>query len=172
VWFASERLDGTEFGTTGIVFRPGRRDLLISQQSTALDGSVPVNGKLYRLPIRNNGRPGALSTLWTSLPGDLPDGFSIARSGRIYLANAGLSAQLVVLSPSGEEIERFPEVPVTGDNGSSVPFDTPSCATFDGTRVLVANQSFTGDRSHQAILDVEVGERGQAPYLPRNAFWR
>ena len=65
------------------------------------------------------------------------------------------------------ELERFPAAPVTGDNGSPIPFDTPSNATFLGTRVLVANQSFTGDRSHHAILDVEVGERGRTPYLPR-----
>ena len=39
-------------------------------------------------------------------------------------------------------------------------------------RVLVANQSFFGDTSHHAVLDVEVGEPGRAPYLPRSAFWR
>ncbi len=125
VWFSSAQLDGTEFGTTGIAYRPGRKDLLITQQSTALDGSVPVDGKLYRLPVKASGRPGTLETLWTSLPGDLPDGFGIARSGRIYVANAGLSQQLVVLSASGEEVERFPEVPGPGDNGSPIPFDTP-----------------------------------------------
>jgi hypothetical protein len=37
--------------------------------------------------------------------------------------------------------------------------------------VLVANQSFTGDRSHHVILDVSVGERGRTPYLPRAAHW-
>lgn len=172
VWFRSARLDGTRFGTAGIVFRPGRRDLLITQQTTATDGSLPVSGKLYRLPIRGNGRPGELTTLWSSQPGELPDGFGVARSGRIYLANAGLTAQLVVLSAAGRELERFPEVPLTGDNGSRVPFDTPSNATFHGTRVLVANQSFAGDPSHHAILDVEVGEPGRAPHLPRSAFWR
>ena len=71
-----------------------------------------------------------------------------------------------MLSATGEELERFPEAPGPGDNGSPVPFDTPSNATFLGSRVLVANQSFTGDSSHHAILDVYVGERGRAPYLP------
>lgn len=170
-WFTSAQLQGAEFGTTGIVFRPGPRDLLITQQSTATDGTAPTNGKLYRLPIGDDGKPGELETLWTSLPGDLPDGFGIARSGRIYIANAGLSAQIVVLSGTGEELERFPEAPGSGENGSPIPFDTPSNATFLGTRVLVANQSFTGDRSHHAILDVEVGEEGRPPYLPRRAFW-
>lgn len=166
VWFASRKLDGTEFGTTDISLTPSHDALLISQQSTALDGSLPTNGKLYRLALRPDLTPGALTTLWTSRPGDLPDGFGIAASGRIYLANAGLSAQLVVLAPDGREIERFPSVPGPGDNGSPVPFDTPSNATFDGTRVLVANQAFTGNTAHHAILDVEVGEPGLPELIP------
>ena len=170
-WFTSPALDGSEFGTTGLVLRPARRDLLIAQGSTATDGSVPTNGKLYRLPIRDGGRPGTLRTLWTSRPGELPDGFGIARSGRIYLANAGVSGQLVVLAADGDELERFPEEPLSGENGSAVPFDTPSSATFHHQRVLVANQSFTGDASHHVILDVAVGERGRRPYVPGTAFW-
>ena len=110
-----------------------------------------------------------MRALWTSRPGDLPDGFGIARSGRIYLANAGLSNQLVVLSPKGEELERFPELPIGGDNGSEIPFDTPSSATFVGRRVLVANQSFLGDTSHHAVLDVYVGERGAPVWIPSSA---
>jgi hypothetical protein len=172
VWFSSPALDGTHFGTTGLVHRPGSRDLLVAQQSTAADGTPPTHGKLYRLPITDRGRPGRLRTLWTSQPTELPDGFGVGRSGRIYLANAGPSAQLVVLSRRGRELERFPRVPLTGDNGSPIPFDTPSNATFLDTRVLVANQSFTGDGGHHAILDVEVGEPGLAPHLPPGAFFR
>ena len=172
VWFSSVALDGSEFGTAGIVFRKRQRDLLVSQQSTATDGTAPTDGKLYRLPVKRSGRPGKLETLWTSLPGELPDGFGIARSGRIYLANAGLSQQIVVLSRRGREVERFPEAPGAGENGSPVPFDTPSSATFKGSRILVANQAYTGDTSHHAILDVETGERGRSPYLPRGAYWR
>lgn len=172
-WFTSEALaGGAGFGTTGIVFDPAERELLITQQSTATDGSAPTNGKLYALPLGKDGRPGELETLWTSLPGDLPDGFGLARSGRIYIANAGLSAQLVVLSRDGEELERFPEAPGSGENGSSIPFDTPSNATFQGRRVLVANQSYSGESEHHAVLDVYVGERGVPVYLPRGAVWR
>jgi sugar lactone lactonase YvrE len=171
-WFASNALDGIEFGTTGIVFRPGRRDLLITQQTSISGESLPTNGHLYRLPIRANGRPGKLSTLWTSQPTELPDGFGIGRSGHIYIAMAGLTAQLVELSGSGKELDRFPDTPFTGDNGSPIPFDTPCSATFLGTRVLVANQSaILGDATHQAILAVQVGERGRAPYLPTGAYF-
>ncbi|MGZ4447029.1 MAG: hypothetical protein ACXVEC_10020 [Nocardioides sp.] len=173
VWFASPQLDGSDFGTTGIVYRPGRHDFLVAQQSTAVDASVPTDGKLYALPLRPDGRPGTLRTLWTSAPGDLPDGFGVARSGHVYVANAGLSNQLVELGADGTEIERFPADPsANGSNGSPIPFDTPSSATFMGTRVLVANQAYFGDTSHHAILDVEVGEPGRAPYLPAGAYWR
>lgn len=170
-WFESAALSGAAgFGTTGIRYRPGSSDVLITQQ-TVTDGSdLPTNGALFRLPVTATGRPGTLETLWTSRPGDLPDGFGIGRSGHIYVALAGLSNQLVELTPEGEEVARFPEVPLTGDNGSPVPFDTPCSATFRGRRVLVANQSaIAGDASHQAILEVYVGERGRAPYLPRTA---
>ena len=45
-----------------------------------------------------------------------------------------------------------------------------SSATFLGTRILVANQSAVqGDATHMAILDVEVGQRGLAPWVPRTA---
>lgn len=170
-WLESPALEGAvEFGTTGIRYRPGRHDFLITQ-GTVSDGSgAPTNGALYRLPVGAGARPGDLETLWTSQPGDLPDGFGIGRSGHVYVALAGLANQLVELTATGEEVARFPDVPVSGDNGSPVPFDTPCSATFLGRRVLVANQSAVqGDASHQAILDVYVGEPGRAPYLPRRA---
>ena len=168
-WFSSEALEGIGgFGTTGIAFRPGHRDLLVTQQTAA--GLLPLNGHLYSIPVRGDGRPGRLRTLWTSRPAELPDGFGIGRSGHIYVALAGLSAQLVELSGTGRELDRFPDAPLTGDNGSRIPFDTPCNATFHGTRVLVANQSaIFGRTDHQAILSVEVGERGRAPYLPKGA---
>jgi sugar lactone lactonase YvrE len=165
VWFRSPALAGLEFGTTGLVYQPRQNAFLIAQQTT----TNPLDlgrGKLYRLPVTGDGGPGTLSTLWTSLPLELPDGFGVARSGRIYVALLG-SNQIVVLSPTGTQVERFPSVPLLGSNGSPVPFDAPSNATFLGTRILIANQSAVfGDRSHQVILDVEVGEPGAARYLP------
>lgn len=171
VWFSSPALEGAlGFGTTGIVFRKRERDLLVTQQTRADGGGVkPAQGFLYRLPVRRGGRPGAIQTLWTSQPGDLPDGFGIGRrTGHIYVAMAGLTNQIVELDARGREVDRFPDVPIGGDNGSSVPFDTPCSATFLGTRILVANQSaIQGDAAHQAILAVEVGEKGRKPFLPR-----
>jgi sugar lactone lactonase YvrE len=169
-WYADPRLDGSEFGTAGLLMAPRHRALLISQQSSAQEPDV-TQGKLYKLPIRH-GKATDLRLLWTSQPSDLPDGFGIGRSGRIYLANAGLTNQLVVLSRKGKELERFPEVPGSGENGSPIAFDTPSSATFLGRRVLVANQSFFGSpgaNGNHAILDVYVGERGKPVFIPGSA---
>ena len=172
-WFTGPEIEGvSSFGTTGIVYRPRQRDFLITHQTTSDGSADPSSGKLLRLKLRKGG-PGRISTLWTSLPTDLPDGFGIGRSGHIYIAMVGLTQQLVELSPTGQELDRFPDAPFTGENGSKIPFDSPSNATFHGTSVLVANQSAVqGDASHQAILRVEVGERGRAPHLPRSATFR
>ena len=110
-----------------------------------------------------------MRVLWRSGPTDLPDGVGIGRSGRFSVSLAGLTNQLAVLAPDGTELRRFPSTPVTGENGSPIPFDTPSSATFLGRRVLVANQSFTGDTTHHAILDVYVGESGAPTFVPRSA---
>jgi sugar lactone lactonase YvrE len=170
-WFRSAALEGVGgFGTAGIVFRKAARDLLITQQTSP---DTPTQGHLYRLPIRKGGRPGTLQPLWTSQSGDLPDGFGVGRSGHVYVALAGLQQQLVELDSDGRELDRFPDVPLTGDNGSPVSFDTPCSATFLGTRVLVANQSAVqGDAAHQAILAVDVGEQGVPPFIPRRAKFR
>lgn len=165
IWFTSQQLDYLEFGTTGLVYQPGRHAFLVGQQTT----STSLQGRLYRLPVTASGKPGTLRTIWRSRAGELPDGFGVARSGRIYVANVGLSNQLVELSPEGRELARFPHT-VSGNNGSPVPFDGPSSATFSGTRVLVANQSpIAGNAAHFVILDVEVGEPGAAAWIPRRS---
>jgi sugar lactone lactonase YvrE len=170
VWLADPRLDGNEFGTTGIVLAPDHRTLLVMQQSSAggADGN-PTTGKLYEVRVRRHHRPGQLHRIWESAPVDGPDGFWIARSGNLYVALTG-SNQIAVVGPDGSDLERFPATPQTGGNGSSVPFDSPSSVMFKGTRLMVANQAFfSGDPAHQAILDVEAGERGVPEFIPRRA---
>ncbi|MET3963374.1 sugar lactone lactonase YvrE [Marmoricola sp. OAE513] len=163
VWFASAALDNSlGFGTTGLVYQASTRSFLIGQQTT-VDGQA-LRGRLYRLPVKKGGKPGALSTLWKSRTMELPDGFGIGKSGKIYLANV-VSNQIVVLSPAGKELERFPKGVGAGKNGSSIPFDGPSNATFIGKRLLVASQSpVAGDRNHHVIHDVQVGEQGVPTY--------
>jgi sugar lactone lactonase YvrE len=170
VWLRSAKLEGSaEFGTTGLALAADRRTLLVAQGSSAVgNGELnPATGKIYRVPIDPAGRPGAVTKLWESVAGDLPDGFAIAASGRLYVPLVGLPAQLAVIAPDGREIERFPRAPGGGDNGSPVPFDSPSSVRFLGTRLIVANQSaLAGTAANQALLDVESGERGLSELIP------
>ena len=169
-WFTDKRLDGIEFGTAGIALSPKRDALYVMQQTSLGLGELSVaSGKLYKLPITSDGRPGTLTKVWTSRLAELPDGFSFSQSGRIYVGNAGLMQQLVVLDPVGKEIERFPKIPLLGNNGSAIPFDGPSNATFVGNRILVANQAPLGATGHHAILDVNVGEPGVKIFIPAGA---
>ncbi len=170
IWLADRRLDGNQFGTAGIVLAPDRQTLLFSQQSSAGGGDGdPTTGKLYSVAIRGNGDAGHIHRIWESDPGDGPDGFALARSGHIYIALAG-SNQLALIGSHGREMARFPATPQTGENGSPVPFDTPSSVMFRGRRLLVANQSFfTGDRRNQVILDVEAREPGEPVFIPGDA---
>ncbi len=129
VWLADRKLDGVDFGTTGIKLAADRRTLLVAQGSSAGGGDGnPATGKIYEVPIRPNGDPGEMRRLWESGPTEVPDGFAIARSGRLYVPMVGTTAQIAVVAPDGTELERFPEEPFTGENGSSVPFDSPSSA--------------------------------------------
>ncbi len=170
-WLEDDRLDGGgEFGTTGIELGADQATLFVTQQSEA-GGSAgnPTTGRLFRVPIGAGGKPGQMTQLWESDPVDGPDGFGIARSGNFYIANLA-SNQIVVVGPDGQERERFPSAPGSGDNGSSVPFDSPSNVSFLGTRAIVAQQAyFTGDPARQAILDVETAEEGLPELVPRNA---
>jgi hypothetical protein len=167
VWLADRRLDGSEFGTTGLALQADRRTLLIGQGSSAgLGEPNPTTGKIYAVEIKPDGSPGDMRKLWESRPTDLPDGFAIARSGKLYVPLAGTANQIAVVAADGTELERFPNSPGGGDNGSQIPFDTPSSARFLGTRLIVANQSFTGDRDNQALLDVEVKETGLRELIP------
>jgi hypothetical protein len=171
VWLADRKLDGQMFGTTGIALAADRRTLIVAQGSSggATGGLTnPTTGKLYRLPIQADGRPGALEQMWESGPTEMPDGFGIAQSGRIYVALLTAN-QIAVIGPDGAELERFPSGS-DGNNGSGVPFDSPSSAKFLGTRLMVPNQSYiSGEPNNQTVLDVETGEPGLPEFIPPGA---
>ncbi len=165
-WLTDPQLDGGPFGTTGIALAADRDTLVVGQQSEAGgNAGNPSTGRLFKVAIKADGSPGPLTQLWESQPADGPDGFAIAKSGNIYVALLAAN-QIGVVGPDGTERERFPAGP-GGANGSSVPFDAPSSVRFLGTRLIIANQSyFTGDATHQAILDVESGEEGLPELVP------
>ena len=173
IWLADKRLDGWMFGTACITLLPDHHTLLFDQASNggATFGN-PTTGKLWTVAIRPDGKPGALHELWQSGPADAPDGCALARSGHIYMALVGASNQIVEFSSSGKQIARFGQQ-YTGNNNSSVPFDSPSGVAFLGTRLIIANQSYFADNpANQALLDLETGEPGRPVYVPAGAGLR
>ncbi len=167
VWFTDPRLDGVMFDAAGIVLEPDHRSLLFDTSASAPStGPNFADGKLYRLPINPDGRPGALSQIWESQPREAPDGFAVAQSGNVYIALVGPGVnQLVEVSPRGQEVTRYPDA--LTNQSLPVPFDEPSSVQFDGERMIVTNLSyFAGDASHQVLFDVFAGEPGRAVYQP------
>jgi DNA-binding beta-propeller fold protein YncE len=164
VWFTDPRLESV-FGPNGIQFLPGGRTLLFVNTGSNPQAGNPATGRLYRLPLKPDGRPGTLTQLWESRPLDGPDGFAIGRSGRVYLALAGAS-QMVVLTQAGDELARFPATPLQNQQ-QEIPFNGPASVAFDGRRLLVTNQGFPeGTPDTWAVLDVWAGETGLPLFRP------
>jgi sugar lactone lactonase YvrE len=164
VWLTDARFNGTIVGPAGIQLLPDGHTLMLS---TGGGGANVLTGKLYSLPITADGRPGTLRQLWESGAAEAPDGFAVARSGNVYLALVGPLANAVVeISPRGREIARVPANPIA-NAALPVPFDAPGSVTFDGTEVIVGNQSsILGNTSNMALLAIAVGEPGLPLSLP------
>lgn len=159
-WLRSPALEGGEFGPTGLQLMADGRTLLVATQSASgLAFGNPATGRLLKVPILADGRPGDLTQLWESRPFDGPDGFALARSGSVYIALL-LANQIAEVGADGVEKDRSP----------TIAFDNPSSAQFLGKRLMVANQSyFAGDAAKQAVLDVWVGEPGLRRLIPKTA---
>lgn len=170
IWLADRRLDGGPFGTACVLTMPGGHTLLFDQASNGGLGSTsPTTGKLYEVAIEPGGGPGPLHQLWESAPGDAPDGCALSQSGHIYLALVGASNQVIELDGAGHQLDRFGQQ-YTGNDTGPVPFDSPSGVAFDGTGLLVANQSYFADNpANQVLLDIQTGEPGAPVYVPAGA---
>jgi sugar lactone lactonase YvrE len=154
VWLKDAALDGGPFGLTGIRLAKDRHSFVVAMQSQA--GSLGPSGRIISIPILDTGKPGPIKQLWASGSAEGPDGFAIARSGKVYIALL-IANQIAVVKPDGTEDARL----------SSSKFDSPSSVSFLGTRLMVANQSYVqGSAANQAILDVEAGERGLKEFIP------
>jgi DNA-binding beta-propeller fold protein YncE len=161
------RFDASVSGPNGITVSPDGRTLTVAQSNFPPGpGADYANGRIYKVPLSADGAQvaGDLQLLWEGKPFDVPDGFAVGRSGRLYVALSGADSMLI-LGPDGKEIGRFPS---SDENArQEVPFDKPASVAFLGDRALVTNQSlFNRDPTHWAVLAVGAGETGQAPFRP------
>jgi sugar lactone lactonase YvrE len=162
VFFTDERLENV-FGPNGIQMLGDGRTLMFAATAQSPTAGNPAVGRLWKLPIGPDGKPGELESFWESQPVDGPDGFAVAESGNVYVALAGAS-KLVMVSATGEEVAR---IPATGQQ-TDPPFDGPASVAFAGESVLVTNQSFpAGNPDHWAVFDVFTGEPGLPLFRPR-----
>lgn len=172
VWMNDLRLDGEQFGPAGIFTMPGKRSLLLTVSAGGVTTSGTTDntstGKLYRIRIDASGHPLRLTQLWASKAAEAPDGFAVSRRGHVYVALSGPSGNAVAeVAPDAtghwREVWRTSSSPV---GSSQIPWDTPTSVQFLSRRLLVTNQAyFSGDSSHWAVFDVEVGERGASTSL-------
>jgi hypothetical protein len=158
VWFTDRGME-SDFGPNGMALTRDRHTLMFAETNQGLQ-NFPAG--LYTLPIKRGGEPGALRLFWSTSSFDAPDGFAIARSGRVYVACSapGGDAGVAVLSPGGREIARVPGSPQENQQ-QDVPFDSPANVAFLGRRALITNHAFiTRDSSHYAVLDLFADEHG------------
>ena len=170
IWLGGPALDGEIFGTAGLVMEPDHKTMLFDQASNIGGTSDPVTGKLYSVQILPDGEPGPMTELWQSGAATLPDGFVQAVSGDIYMAQIGpVGNDVIELSKTGRLLGTFGQ-PITGTNGTAIPFDEPSGLAYDGSDLIVANQSaLAGDSAHMALLLIGTGEQAQPVYVPADA---
>jgi sugar lactone lactonase YvrE len=168
VWLTDPQLDGAEFGPAGIVLMPDHKTLMISTSAGGVaTAGDPTTGKLYTVPIGDDGKPGPLTKLYESGPREAPDGFALAASGNIYLALVGPGTnQIVQIGPDGKELARVPGSPAANAQ-MEVPFDSPSSVQFDGERLIVTNDAFfSGEQTHMVLFDVFASEPGEPVFTP------
>ena len=158
-------------GPNGIRFYD--QNTLIFAQSTygtlESDALFTSPGRIYKLTIQPNGKPGKHSVFWQGKVGEIPDGLTVGESGKVYVA-LGKSEKdqgsLLVLSPEGKELERTSNEPNRNEK-RDIPYNTPASVAFLKDTVLITNQSILdGNPKTMAVLKVKVHEKGKKLYRP------
>jgi sugar lactone lactonase YvrE len=172
VWFSDDRLQSLTgppgFGPSALKLMPDLHTLIFSTVEGPTGDGDPTAGRLWKLPIRADGKPGELKEFYVAQSADAPGGIAFAKSGTIYVNLTG-SSQIAQLDQNGKEVARFPD-PVT--NATSSPtLDGPIDVAYHGDSLLVANSAYVSNSSQNwALIDVYVGEPGistaQRPVLP------
>jgi hypothetical protein len=162
VWYTNPGLESI-FGPNDIALTPDGHTLLFGFSTPGFNGKLSPG--LYALPILADGRPGELRRVWQAQGSDFPEGGTVARSGRLYLSLGG-AAQVLVLSPDGSELARYPKT--SSDNSKmEVPLNDPATIAFAGNDALIANHAYTGYSPQAwAIIAFHAGEPGAPLFYP------
>ena len=153
VWLQGAELRST-FGPNQPVVTPAG-DLLLDVTASTVP-AIAGRGVLYRIPL-HGGQPGPLTQVYTTMPGEGPDGFAVGRSGRVYLPTL-VTNRIAVVAPDGTEVASLTDGQL----------DSPSSVTFVGTDILVTNLTyFTNNAAHDLVLRMPAGDRGIAALRPR-----
>src|SRR5436305_5249082 len=168
VWFTDDRLQSLTgppgFGPSAMKLMPDGNTLIFSTVEGPTGDGDPTAGRLWKLPIQPDGKPGELKEFYVAQSADAPGGIAFAKSGAIYVNLTG-SRQIAQLSPDGKEVARFPD-PVS-NQANNPPLDGPIDVAYHGNSLLVANSAYVSNSSSSwALTDVFVGEPGISTAVP------
>ena len=169
VWITDDRLQSLlgppAFGPSAMKLAPDHRTLYFTTVEGPTGDGDPSAGRIWKLPIQPDGKPGQLQEWYTAQSADAPGGMGFAKSGDVYVSLTGSNA-VAQVGPDGKEKARFPD-PITNETFKP-PLDGPIDLAFRGNSVLVANSGYVSNNSSSfALLDVFVGEPGYDPLRPK-----
>src|SRR4051794_22852719 len=169
IWMTDDRLQSLlgppAFGPSAMKLGPDHKTLYFTTIEGPTGDGDPSAGRIWKLPIQPDGKPGKLQQFYVAQSADAPGGMGFAKSGDLYVTLSGSNA-IAQVGPDGKEKARFPD-PVTNMTFTP-PLDSPLDVAFRGNSLLVANSAYlSNSASSFALLDVFVGEPGYDPLRPK-----
>src|SRR3954454_2409404 len=169
IWIIDDRLQSLigppAFGPSAMKLGPDNKTLFFTTVEGPTGDGDPSSGRIWKLPIQPDGKPGQLQQFYVAQSADAPGGMGFAKSGDIYVSLTGSNA-IAQVGPDGKEKARFPD-PVTNAMFPAA-LDGPIDVAFRGESLLVANSGFLSNNAASfALLDVYVGETGHDVLRPK-----
>src|SRR3954471_23844776 len=169
VWITDQRweslLGPPAFGPSAMKLGPDHKTLYFTTIEGPTGDGDPSAGRIWKLPIQPDGKPGTPQQFYVAQSADAPGGMGFAKSGDVYVTLTGSNA-IAQVGPDGKEEARFPD-PVTNMTFTP-PLDGPLDVAFRGDSLLGANSGFVSNNTSSfAVLDVFVGEPGYDVLRPK-----
>ena len=146
--FDTSAIPGFALGFNGIRVSPDRAHIYFTQ-------SFGANAGVWKLPRISPSAPSYTLQLVKAYNNfEVPDGLAFGRTGRLYVALAGVN-KVGCLMSWGWEFTRFPSTSV--NETLEMPYDAPANLAFNGRgSLLVVNHALFTGPSHAAVLDAVV----------------